>query len=394
MADLRRFGRFAGRTDLPFSICLSRWFPFRKKHPMSNCKSKVGIRVGSRWFPVRLSGITLVLLSLGCGIADLAAQTVELRWKQPVIELQKPEVRIGEVVEVTSTDSALANRIRNLDLALLRPDEKSVALSVERVRYRIMLEGIAAERIRWTGETQALGVCRDDARIQQEICDWLETRLATEMGGGEGAIQVETAMSVLGPSLRDAWLATVPEERRLDLPRRLVPGQQGLWLQLKNGRGSDVRALFVVRLNLFLPQVVTTRAVAANTPLVAEDLQTVHQLVSDPNVRPVSAEELVGQKLSMAKGPNETLAPGALVPVTGAASRQQLDRAIAGSAPVIRRGQSIQIVGQVGPLMIRIPRARALAAGVPGEVILVENAQSRRQMLGRVLDDTTVELVR
>ncbi|HYG34574.1 MAG TPA: flagellar basal body P-ring formation chaperone FlgA [Clostridia bacterium] len=57
--------------------------------------------------------------------------------------------------------------------------------------------------------------------------------------------------------------------------------------------------------------------------------------------------------------------------------------------PVIQRGKMLDAVIQQGPMMIAV-KAEALEDGVPGQLIRVRNAKSKREFRGKVQNETTV----
>ena len=60
--------------------------------------------------------------------------------------------------------------------------------------------------------------------------------------------------------------------------------------------------------------------------------------------------------------------------------------------PVIRKGDKVKIIAENGPLRI-VTAGIAKGSGGIGEQIKVENISSQKTIVGRIKDDSTVEIL-
>lgn len=132
--------------------------------------------------------------------------------------------------------------------------------------------------------------------------------------------------------------------------------------------------LFVpVSVSIKVPVLVVKRSMARGDSLSAADVDV--QLRERGSLGPAwleSPDQLIGRVLTRPVASGAVLSPTVLV-----------------AANVIKRGQSVMLVGQSGSFQVRA-EGKALSDAAPGEQVRVQNLSSRRIVEGQVRDDGTV----
>jgi flagella basal body P-ring formation protein FlgA len=170
------------------------------------------------------------------------------------------------------------------------------------------------------------------------------------------------------------------------LPNRLVPGNQNIFFETATSNGASTLVAWPVTITLHQSVAIARRPIPANTIITAEDVQDINRPISDPHIRPVSAEEIIGRSV------NREIHALEMVVSQSLASAQPIQQQAA-KKTVIRAGSQVTVVLRKGRLELTMPSARALQSGSGGDVIEVENLSTHKRLVCRVIDERTVELV-
>ena len=211
------------------------------------------------------------------------------------------------------------------------------------------------------------GQVLDAAALRPVVEKWLDTTL------GDGARDAE---------VRDLDLAgsvTVPvgawEARVVSAPRDAVAGRVRLQLEIRAGESAPRTVWVTAEIARWVSVVVARRAIDRGETLARQDIQLDRRDLSTlPRDTATGLEDVIG-----------TAVREAIVPFTPI-RHDQVARVFA-----VRRGDAVQIIAQHGGL--RIAAAGEVRQDARrGEQVRVVNRASQRELLGRVVDATTVEV--
>lgn len=208
------------------------------------------------------------------------------------------------------------------------------------------------------------------------------------LGGSAKAAEYEPLTHIRDAALAHAQTITPAGAKltpsRFDERLRLVACPEPLATRTASDSGSalnvEVRCdaigwkLFVpVSVSIKVPVLVVKRSMVRGDILSAADVDV--QLRERGSLGPAwleSPDQLLGRVLTRPVASGTILSPTVLV-----------------AANVIKRGQSVMLVGQSGSFQVRA-EGKALSDAAPGEQIRVQNLSSRRIVEGQVRDDGTV----
>lgn len=261
------------------------------------------------------------------------------------------------LADVTIGKAPNAGESRTFDGGYVLGVLQQAGLDPSRVTYSIP----PLIRVRRAGQTL------DGASLRPAVERWLEATL------GDGARDAE---------LRELDLAnpiTVPlaawDARVVAAPRDGIAGRVRLQLEITTADQPPRSVWVTADVARWVPVVVPRRAIARGDVIVATDLDLDRRdLASLPRDVVTTAEEVVG---TSARQPLLPYAP---------MRRDQI-----ANLPVVRRGDLVQLVAQHGPL--RITAAGEVRQDARrGDSVRVVNRSSQKELIGRVVDASTVEV--
>lgn len=336
----------------------------------------------------------LGIVSWVCCTSPVAAQNAAARrapsedWLQirvgsPSVAVFQGSIRIGDLASVESENAALANRVRELDLDALAPDQKTTEISRNQILYRLILAGIPQRQIAITGEAHVTVEWMDSQQVLEHLSQTIQQQIHQKYGTPLELSQVgwrPEAQSLIERS-RINWQSVSIEAQ---LPEELSAGDQTLSIACFSG--SLVQTLP-------LPAVVRLGGRSSGTALsptpslphsasrLSSDFKTLLPRPQfDPQIQPVSYE-LVEQA------------------GTAALRRAPQTERLEGDAILVRKNSQVRVQQSLGSLVVVLKTARAVQNGKLGEVIEViapyrNRSGGETRLLGKVVGDGTLELIR
>ena len=348
-------------------------------------------RVFSRAAPVPLFGTTALALGLAASVAffwPIAARpevAPSQSPKQVVAVLVHSsstvsgrDVLVGDVATVQGGDPELRQRIAQLDLAGPVDSVTPTIITRGHILIRILIGGLDSDRfvVRGSSSVRVSGGSYEVSG--QEIFTAAKEAVLARLPWAAGEVQIEPAgqlpgsVWVTGASARDVQLqATLPLDR-VSLGRLRV----NVGVYVKGALRKRVPIILQVQIYQQVP--LTTRPLNRGQLIRADDVYLQQRLVSSIANYPTRLE-IIGKRA------RRTL--DALQPI------RETDLAATKSEnPVmIRRRDHVQLVARKGSLLVTA-LGEALQSGQVGELIRVRNVRSKIVVLGRVLNQSEVEV--
>ncbi len=271
-------------------------------------------------------------------------------------------VTVRELVGPAAAGSGWEDDLDRLALAGLLPGEQRL-LSLAEIALLLGEMGIGAAARGWL-PARPVRVTRASQTVSS-------ARLAA---AGEAAVRRELR---LAPGDEAAVVAVAPPRPllaplgKLDLETVARPPalRGGLWSVEVTGRVNGEAALACMvryRVTVTGDVLVTTRAVRRHDAIGPQHVALERREVSELRGEPIrSVEELDGRRAARA------------VPAGTALTSEWVE-----PEPLVRRGELVEVVARVGPVMV-VSRVVALADGGAGEAVAVRTAD-RREFVARV----------
>lgn len=319
----------------------------------------------------RAAGVVALMLATLCGWfgRGALAQTVTIHVPAAQVEVSGEVVRIADVATLDCPSSQVAARLAGLELERFPPGTDELVISSEQLLWRMALAGHPADDLHLQGPARFTVRRVTREQTMAAIGRWLAERLAGQAGLPADSLSVSLSSGQDTARLCQRWNQAAGLAKVLRAPPRITTGTMSLLVETAGDDGQRGLIGIIAEVRLADP-----------APLMASRIGTGP---GDAGIRLVSADE---PAVSRGEQP-----PAANPEIRGATLRQAPGAPFA--SPVIRSGAPVSVIFRNGPLSITLPNARALAAGAVGETIPVQNMSTRRQMLGRILDGDTVELV-
>lgn len=310
-----------------------------------------------------ISASVLILVCL-----DASAVTIRLK---PEAEVDGPRITLGEVATVADGDMALAAKLERIDLGRAPWPGSDHRVDGIVVRLKLYQNHIDPKVI----SVEAVAGCRVTTRPleipPERVVGLAQEQLLGQIPWPKDDVELELASKPRG--------CVVPRGCGQDVLR---PGQ----INAANLRGSvevsvdvvvdgEARLKLPVRFNIKLYErvAVATKAIGRNDPFTADNVE-------------LKRIEVTNRPAGLLTDTRRVLGRRAAHPI---AADTPLARTMIVAPPVVKRGDSVRIVLQVGGLEITA-RGTARQDGAEGDIIRVENADSGRQLSGRVVDAQTV----
>ncbi len=290
-------------------------------------------------------------------------------------------IRIGDVASVISQSSLISDKVRNLLLDEFPFDKDTVPVSLEQIRWLVLLNGISPDQVVTKGLPNTMVHHHSGAETDFDVTKWIGAEIARGFGAPAEHVQISVEGNKDLDEVRAAWKGSGMDGKRVRLPLRLLPGRQNLTIEITTAERATSVFNVPVILTLNRNVAIARRPIAANAIISEEDIQTMVRPIDDPQVRPASAEEIIGKPARREIHAYELITSAELAPVRA-------------TAEAIRRGQLIRVTQTIGPVSIVVPHGKALQNGQIGDVIQVENPSTGKSMICRVTSDSTGQLVR
>ncbi len=330
----------------------------------------------------------LAVLAVMAAANMVSAQTVTVQIQQSTAFVSTSVVTIGDIAKLECANPAMAEKLGKLELDVFSATARRLDVSRQQIFWRLVLAGIDQERLNIQGHDHVAVAFLPESEIDSAITRWLTGELAAGFGIATDSLSVQLPGDPGLQRMRQAWLAMSTNPARLRLPNQLVAGEQSLMLETTTPGGTATLLAWPVTITLQQSVAVARRRIPVNTIITADDVQNVQRPISDRQVRPVSAEEVVGRSVNREFHPLELLD-----------RRSVTTRAVTAAPPVqnavtVRAGSPVTILHRIGRMEIKIKGGKTLQSGTVGSTVEVENVSTRKRMNCRIVDERTVELIR
>lgn len=316
-------------------------------------------------------GLAILALAAGTPAVAAAGATIVLPLEATV---PGPQVSLGEIAEVRTSDRALAARLLSLDLGAAAPPGLTRIIDRTTLRQRLRqtelpgsIEFVGAERVQVA--TDAVTVPPDT--LVDVAQRWLRER-----------IQADPAQTLLTPVAAPRGLVLPRGHLTLRVHHPGGPVQDGSVALVVEGAVIDSAGQRTVRYAQVSFQLERLRRV-----VVAARALLQKRLIGESDVR-------------METRSGTQIPPGALTELPDAVGREIIRETAAGEVlttqmvrlPIaVRRGTPVLVLLD-GPGFRITARGMALEEGSVGQMIRVMNQASRKELHGRIEDDGSVRI--
>ncbi len=314
-----------------------------------------------------LLGMGLVVSGAASGVSEGA----EVRLRS-IGEAEGSSVWLAEVARISDASPAQRRRLERLRLASAPPDGESFRLSREFVVTAIRNAGISDVAV--TGAAQV--VVRRPTRVlrRERIESAVRRYLARRLESRQGDVEVNT---IEIPKQK----IIIPKGKAIRLVVKAPPntrflGRTPLILSVMNGSSEIRRTWVTAEISVFTRVPVAVVPIRANQRLSPAQFEMRrHDLASLPNNVVTSPEALDGAHSLRPLSPGEVIRKSDIrLPY------------------LVKQGHLVRIYARRGKMVITAI-GKALDAGRKGELVRVINIDSNKPIQGRVIEQSSVEVL-
>jgi flagella basal body P-ring formation protein FlgA len=310
--------------------------------------------------------------------SETGVDNVLIRLK-PRVEVQHRLIRIGDVADLSGGLAPLRDQIARIDLAEVG-EPKGIQVSRKQVTFRLQLAGIPTNLFRVEGAERIQIGARFRQITAEEVESQARKALLAQLPWPAEEVQIDLVQPVLAP------LPTLATDEELIVKAELHPGQR------PPGRVQMNVRLFVQGVvRLALPIYYNVRpcvqvAVCQRRIEKGEELTSASVYIERRPVDPQSRLILTPTAIT-GKKTRHALMPGQVILTSDV---ETLNNSI--SDPVLVRSQeTVRLQIQVGGLRVTAA-GTALQEGRRHQLIRVQNIDSKKILMGRVIDRSLVEV--
>lgn len=289
-------------------------------------------------------------------------------------------ITVGDVAELSGGSAVLRERIRRIDLAEAPKATETVKISASQIVFRLQLTDLPNASFQVFGVKEVIVVPFVDTLDDERVIQQARELILKSYSWPEEDLQVRLVRPMT------IQLPKISNLQKLDVKTELhTPGQ-------KLGRCQvDVAIVIDGEKRLQFPLHFETkllRAVPVCSVTVARGEKFTEKNVrlekrpEDPNFRPAATLESLIGKVSQ-----RTLGAGQVVAATDAEG----ENASPEGAPIIKARQVVKMLVPLGNVNV-VARGEAMQEGKMGQVIRVQNVDSKKVVTGRVTGPDTVEV--
>ncbi len=393
--------------------------------------SKHGLAMQTFFLTRLFAGLT-VIVSLFCG--QLVSRASDGRYVvtlKPVAVVSDSIVRLGDIAEIDGESDAVVEALQTLDLQdAPKPNEK-VSITKAQVDIRLKLAKAPAGRIVVMGDRTIVGLSRKNSATNKDSAAQRTRNAGSNSKGpirhvsalraaADEATERTPSKKVVHPTAatkaevvavaKQVVLSRLPwdpsdieieamfvgqrandltEEQTLNLQAELKSawpplGRVQVVVHAPQMGEAEPGIPVVLSVKYFQNTVIAKRAIEMGRTIQPSDVYIDRREVRELGVQLQEVNDVVGR---VALRPIPALQPVRIGDVkavqnqssqTAATVAKSVDR-----TPVIRRGDTVQMVAMGGPLAISI-MAKAQQDGQVGNVIRMENVDSKKVVMGKV----------
>jgi flagellar basal body P-ring formation protein FlgA len=312
------------------------------------------------------AALALTLLLPAAGGAAVGKIGVDLSKKAAVVG---PQITLGEIADVTGSNSAVVDRVRGLQLGRAAPAGLEVKVVLGYVKIALRREGYSLGDFTFTGANASV------VKTQSRVFD----------------------PAGLLPQIK-SFIVRQTREPPENVEVRMEGAPQTLLLPAGDLK-ADFRPSFS---GLYQGTVFLTAELSVDGHFIKPLPLRVQVDIVHPAVVAVrrieKGEEFTAGNIAVEKVSASKITRGCFAKLEYVAGRRAADLVLPQTViqvsdiydpPVIRHGQIVQAVVEKGNVELSV-EARAIEDGKAGDMIQVENTASHKILKGKVLDENTV----
>ncbi len=335
---------------------------------------------------IKIPGSLLVasLLSLfvlpHIGTAQIPVDSrVIVHLNKPLVESPVDVVTVGDVAKVIGGPASLRERIQKLDLDAFENGNSELDISLEQIRYRLLLARIEQHRFEVVGiqrtHVQQISLVDHRRRIEQ----LLTTELAIQFGLPAETVQISLDAREF-ESLLDEEIDLSTSHLAIAFGTELPVGERRLEVRFVDAAGNQLTKTMALTTAVMRDLVIAQENISRGEIIDASRVTRVRRPITDRATRFASYEQVVG------KSAQQDIQQFDVV-------RSQYVSAIeAEEAPLVKRNQLVTAVLRRGNLTIHLNNVRTSDDGRFGDTIEVVNPITRKRILAQVISSDTVEI--
>ncbi len=311
--------------------------------------------------------LSLLLLSPQ-RIESAVGQDISVSFRTQVAVLQE-QIVLGDIADVHGGPGIWVEKISGIPIRKSPGPGEILFLSRDEVAQKIRNSGLAS-LMPGLRIPERIAVLREGRTVElEEIRELLEKKLADLHGQRTVKIkEVRVSEDLLVPSGLLSWEVQLPEQARR--------GGQMSATMLVLADGREIKKIRVhARVEIYAPVVVASLYLKRHQEITRNDVQVVPKDLSvlPPDVL-LEASEIVGKRTTLSVNPQEVLRRG-MVEVP----------------PVVKKGDRILLIVENQQFKVTT-LGEAQQEGRRGERIRVVNVNSKKEVVGKILDGHTVQV--
>ena len=291
------------------------------------------------------------------------------------VTVQGPQLSLGDIATVTGDDAEKVRAVRELNLGNAPLPGNKLVFTAEMISSRLTDSGARRYDVAWQIppiiSISTAGQALSGENLQAMAVEAIKERLSSIVGGELGDITVSpsgASHDIIVPLGNLSYKIDFPGGIRLGVPT-------GVNIAI----AADARNFTTINLKfdvkVYRNIIVAARNIAAFEKLEPQNLRLERRDISRLSGYVTNQEKLTG-KLT-----RRSLAAG--MPVCEAALSQ---------VPVVKRGGSVTILVRIDDITVSAS-GKALQDGAVGTMIRVQNVNTNKVVVAKVVDNSTVEVI-
>ncbi len=288
-------------------------------------------------------------------------------------------LRIGDIAELHGGNSALRQKISELDILDAPAQGESSDVTRSLIGIRLKLAGIEDDQCRFDG-ANTVRVCSRDAESTANVIvtDAIRRQLAERL-----AVEPDELDVNLVDPVPERWADMGTrrlEDIRVSIPPNAQLGRVRMKVALLRGERAEDSAPIVVEAQLLQTMYRTVRSVDRGAVLAEEDVRVEH-VPTTRRTGATSAADVLGKKM------RRSLPSGTVI------QSHDLENGGKSDNPILVKPRDIvRLVVRKPGLSVTMSAAEVLQSGRRGDTVQVRNTLSKKIITGRVLSESEVEV--
>ena len=304
-----------------------------------------------------------------------AVRTVQLK---PVTSLaNRTLVRLRDVATFEGFSTATEQQLQSLDLADWNAEDWAILLTKKRIRLRIALAFPDLTNVNIVGPDEIKVVHSKPEDWEPEMLTELRTELATQWNVDLSAVRVRLLQPLPETFNADQEKAGVDRMSAV-LPTSVRPGTIRVTFLSYNGSRMVGPTRVMVEAQRFADVVTAAKFIESGVPISKEDIETRWQAVKSIDAQ-LAPEDIIGKTLRQSMQRGQPFAHRHLR--TSAVNRR-----------VVSARDTVRVMARSGSLTVELTNGIALQSGGIGDRIRIQNPDSKKTLVARVVSATEVQV--